>query len=300
MTVNSPAPQTSRSRFGWLLLILLLALFVGLNVVYESSAQTTTLRSGPPGALLYAAGFDGFSDEWQTYAGRLSAQIEDGVLRLRIDSDSSTAYSAALPSYADFDTSVRATAVDGPIDNAFGLLFRLTSDQDGCDMPLRLLCDLNAIPLLSIPLRLAFPPQAARQGYYLFLISSDGYYSLWRGGDAPRKISAWIASDAIRQGLGATNEIRVVGRGDRFQFFINGQAVALCIPDDPAAESTYFGGNCVQGQMRMEYVDDSFPQGQLALAAQSTQSGGAGVIVEFDHFIVTSPQVGDSTAGQRT
>ena len=300
MTVNSPAPQKRRSRFGWLMLLLLLALFIGLNFAYERTAQTMMLRSGPPGALLYAAGFDGFSDEWQTYAGRLSAAIEGGVLRLRIDSDASTAYSAALPSYADFDVRVRASAVDGPIDNAFGLLFRLTSDQDGCDMPLRFLCDLNAIPLLSIPLRLAFPPQAERQGYYMFLISSDGYYSLHRGGDAPRRISAWIASDAIRQGLGATNEIRVVGRGERFQFFINEQAVALCIPDDPAAESTYFGGECVQGQMLMEYVDDTFPHGHLALAAQSTQSGGAGVIGEFAHFIVTSPGADEGEAGQQT
>jgi hypothetical protein len=277
-------------------LALLAIILVALNSLYFALAGSRSALSAPPGDVLYAAGFDAFTDEWQQYQGRLSSTVEKGVLTLSVDDVQSTIYSLASPTFADFDLTVQATPQNGPIDNSFGVVFRLQqARQNACDMPLVVLCDLSHIGALGVPLRLLFrPASAAAEGYYMFLISADGYYSVWKAqqtsaGPQARRVSAWIATDLIEQGLGATNTLRVVARGVGFQFFINGRAVPLCLPDDPNAESTYSGGVCY-GTMRDTWQDDSFAQGQIGVVAQTTPTGGLGVVVSFDNVVIISPR----------
>ena len=195
------------------------------------------------------------------------------------------------PQFADFDVSVQAFANAGPLDNAFGLVFRIRDDeQTGCDMPAVLLCGIeDMLPLAGAAIRQSLALKQATE-YFAFLISSDGYYSLWRTDARGISIlSAWIASDAIRQGLGAENLLRVVAEGPRYQFFVNGAPLALCLPDDPGAASTYAAGECVGGSMQGSYLADTAAVGQLGLIAQSTASGGGGVVVRFDNMLVYSP-----------
>lgn len=291
-TPSSTPEKASRPLWQKLLMLVgLVVLLVLINALYEAAASWQGIVTGEPESVLYTASFDDAADDWQQYDGRLSAAVTGEAMRISVGSDASTAYSAASPVFRDFDATLLATAINGPVDNAFGVVFRLSETADQCNMPLLILCELAKVNLFGVPLRLMFRPADSTQtGYYMFLISSDGYHSLWRGGTgSAEKISAWIANDAIEQGLNATNRIRVVGRGDTFQFFINGQSAAVCIPDDPAQESTYFNGECLDGEMQTIWHDDTYPVGRIGVVAQSTQTGGSGVVVDFDSIIVSSP-----------
>ncbi|MCS7072170.1 MAG: DUF1080 domain-containing protein, partial [Anaerolinea sp.] len=177
---------------------------------------------GQGGAILFIDGFDDaplFNAFWDQYDdGQLSASIHDSGLTLRIDRAGAAAFSRAHVHFRDFDLRVRLMAVDGPIDNGYGVIFRF---QDN---------DNNLI---------------ADDRYYAFQISSDGYYRLVsRTTGEEREISTWIPSAIVRPGLNVSNEIRVTAQGDRFQFFVNDQIASLCIPDNPAGRSVYFMDTC--------------------------------------------------------
>lgn len=222
---------------------------VARDLHYVTSAQ--------PGEVMFAAAFDGLEDDWQEYDdGQLAASIADGTLRLTVNAFQRLPYSLARPYFADFDLRVTATAVDGPLNNGFGVIFRVQDSNN----------------------------------YYQFLTSSDGYYQVQRSVDGVVKVlSIWIPSDIVNQGFDVANDLRVVARGDLFNFYINGQPVALCIPDDPTAESTYndLTGECLGGQMLETLTDASIPSGQIGVVAQSFDE--AGVVVDFDNVVVTAP-----------
>lgn len=206
-----------------------------------------------PSEVLYAATFDDAAADWQLYDGRLSAQVAEGALRVAVGETDSLPFSTAGPYFSDFDLRVKTTAVAGPLDNGYGVIFR-AQDSDN---------------------------------YFLFLISSDGYYQVRREvNDAEKTLSEWIPSALVNQGLDAANEIRVVAQGDTFQFFINGEQVELCIPNDPEALSTYTD-SCIDGQMLPQLVDDSIAEGQLGVIALTFDEPG--VEVDFDNVLVFGP-----------
>jgi hypothetical protein len=206
--------------------------------------------AGPPGTVIYAAGFDGFADEWQQHSGRLYMEIADGVLA--IGGDDGTPYSTTRHRFADFDARVDATAIANPEDTGFGLVFHLQDPEN----------------------------------LMVFLISTDGYYRVSRFIDGVEKrLSAWIPSDAIRQGTEQTNRLRVVAAGGTYRFFINDELVPVCIPDDPGGESTFSGGQCY-GSMQDALIDETFTSGHIGVAAQAT---GLPVRIEFDNLVITSP-----------
>lgn len=295
-TTAQPQPTTSPRRGRrWLILLALLVLLVAVNLLYVPAVNWRGVVRGEPGDVLYAAGFDGFSDEWQQYEGRQSAQVTDGVLRMSID-DSDVIYSATQPYFADLDLTVTARAVEGDVNNAFGVAFRLLEPSNDCQMPLRILCDVaDSSGLFGTGLNLLFRQPEESTGYYMFLISSDGFYSIWRNTEEDpggRAISTWIPrEDIINTGLEAENEIRVLAQGDAYRFFINGTQVELCIPDDPAGQSTYYSltEECIEGQMQPVLEDDTFPIGRVALVIDSVSSQ-PGFAIEFDNLIITSPQ----------
>ncbi len=246
-----------RRIFSLLVFSAALAILVILD---RAVSNWTQVVSGAPGALLYAASFDGgatdgFNDEWDQYTGRLAASIEDGALVFRIDEPRGAPFSAPSAFYVDFDARTAARAVGGDnSNNGFGIIFRLR-DADN---------------------------------HYRFLISSDGYYRVVRTLDGAQKdLSTWIPSDAIQQGIGAVNALRVVGRGSQFEFFINDQRVQLCVPDDPSGVSTYSGGQCF-GTMRDTLEDGALDAGAVGLTAESLDLPGE-VRIAFDHLLIFSP-----------
>jgi hypothetical protein len=302
VTESTGSTQQKPNRIrAWIkrlgILAALLAILIGVNVLYASIAETEAILEGDAGDLLYVSAFDGFLDEWQDktqiYEGQQSAQIIDDTLQIDVSVPNQEAWSVANPIFKDFDLTLKATPIEGPIDNAFGIIFRLQTGSDqACDLPMIVLCIADGIPIAKAGVRLLIDSTggSTAKNYYTFLISSDGYYSVWKvENGVESKLSAWIKTPAIKQDINAENTLRVVGRGSQFQFFINGEQMQLCIPNDPEGISTYAGGECFEGTMQSVLVDDSIPTGQLGALAQATLNGGGGVSVQFDNMTVFSP-----------
>ncbi|MBN1285223.1 MAG: hypothetical protein JXB47_07490 [Anaerolineae bacterium] len=204
-----------------------------------------------PGELLYATTFDDFNDEWDLYEGRRAAQVEDGMLKVSIDVANNGSFSWLDRIFGDFDLTVEAMQLAGPDDNGFGVIFR-HRDPDN---------------------------------HYHLLISGDGYYKVTRvkDGEAETLTADWRASAHIKPGTGETNVIRVVGRGSRFTFYINGARVDdLCLGENVVAF------NCAGGELSDALVDETFPYGRVGVGALSF--GTPGVVVGFDNMVVVGPE----------
>jgi hypothetical protein len=243
-------------------LALLLALAVWLN---RQSAQWHYIMPVEAGKVAYLATFDAFPEDWNLAQGRLKSDIlPEGVLRMDVGGVNSLPFAEAHPFFADFDARVQATPVGGPLNNGYGMIFRLQNKR-------------NASP--------------DDDDFYLFMVSSDGYYQVVRSVNGnSRELSTWVPSPAVVQGVGVMNTLRVVAKGAHFRFFVNGQAVQLCLPDEPTARSTYNErtGECLGGKMVDELVDDSIANGQIGVAAQTFDE--MGVVVDFDNLVIYGPE----------
>ena len=237
-----------------IVLLVLAALLFAVNRLAQIVSDWHYVVPAQPGALLYAATFDDFLSDWSLYEGRLSAQVENSALRLDVDAADSLPYSTAAPYFADFDLRVQARPLDGPFNNGYGVIFRVQDPQN----------------------------------YYMFLVSSDGYYQVQRSVAGDQKVlSAWIPSPLVDQGFNVDNWLRVVAQGENFEFFINEQQVDLCVPYSVFGISTY-RDTCIDGQMQPVLTDELIGQGQLGVVAQSFDEQG--VVVAFDNLLVYGPE----------
>lgn len=240
------------------LLVLLILLVVGAVYASRALADWRFIVPDAPGTLLYATGFDSDdrNGDWEQAQGRLSAQITDGVMRVDVGTANEGVFAPLRWYFTDFDIRVNTTAIEGPENNSYGLLFRQR--------------DLN--------------------NYYYFMISSDGYYSVYRVTNGTGKqLSEWIQSEVIETGIGSSNQIRVTGQGNQFQFFINDQSVELCIPDNPEAESTIhpLTGECMEGQMLTTLMDDAHAYGRVGVIVEALDEPD--IVVDFDQLVIYSP-----------
>lgn len=241
-------------RLGFLLVLVIV--LVALFFVGQAIESWRYVQPAPAGELVYVATFDDFTDEWRLYDGRLSAEIVDNALRISVGDVQSGPYSEAQPTFADFDLRVDATPIEGPLNNAYGVIFRLYD----------------------------------RSTYYLFLVSSDGFYRISRRVNGVERIlSNWIWLPLVREGLNITNHLRVVARANHFQFYINDQLAQVCIPNDPGGESTYVLGQCIEGTMQDVLVDNSIMMGQIGVIAQTLTEPD--VVVDFDNLLVFGPEI---------
>ena len=271
--------------------ILLAGAVIAANLFYAAQSKKSHVLEGAPGELLFLSAFTGFTEEWDLYSGQQSASVSDEQLELRVTSPQTATWSAARHRFRDFDMSVNAVAHAGPVDNAYGVIFHVRDAADSaCDLPFVILCGIgDLLPIAGAALRQVFEP-AESGAYFAFLISSDGYYSLWMTeGDQTKLLSAWISAPLINQGLGTVNTIRVTARDSSYHFYINGALAPLCISNDPTATSTFVGGQCIDGSMRDSYRDEPGMSGKLGVIAQSTATGGGGVVARFDNVLVFSP-----------
>lgn len=241
-----------------LTIAVLSGVLVILFLLSRATADWHYVAADAPGTLLFASAFDGFNDDWQQYDGRLSAAINEGELRIDNGETDVYAFSIAKPYFANFDLTAEARAVDGPLNNGYGVIFRYRDPQN----------------------------------FYMFLVSSDGYYRVSRvvSGDQ-RILSEWIDSPIVAQGLDTPNRLRVVGQGERFQFYVNDQLAQLCIPNNPDGVSTYRTGlGCIDGTMQNELVDSGIAEGRVGVVALSLAEPD--VAAAFDNVIVYSPERG--------
>lgn len=224
-----------------------------------------------PGELLFATTFDAFNDEWDIEIGRDSQQIVAGENGQQLVITYGTLYSGEIVwstldrKYNDFDLQVTAQRVSGPVDNQYGVIFRY---RDG-------------------------------KNFYLFKISSDGYYSLAKvENEVQEVISDWGMSDSIHQGNGV-NQIRVVALGDSFRFYVNGQPIPLCLKGEYANSMWAGPGECRTSELTYVYRDDDFHQGRVALMAGASADLESGdVVIAFDDLLMVGPEKNAMADGQ--
>jgi hypothetical protein len=128
----------------------------------------------------------------------VEGDVRDGVYDLLVKADNLLIWSSAGESFADGVYEVAATAVDGPLNNSYGMVFRLDDDKDN---------------------------------FYLFKISSDGFAWIGKmvnGGldeNEPLVEDWWFESNAINTGLNETNILRVQAESGNMIFYVNDQEV---------------------------------------------------------------------------
>ena len=239
---------------------------VALNVAVTGAKSLLLKPAQPaPGALLYATTFQNPNDaDWYQYQSALSAQITNGTMQLSADQPGSGIYSQLSYAFGDFDVDVvtHQVAGDDPY-SEYGILFRYQ--------------DVN--------------------NFYEFKVSTDGYYSVVRNlnGNAedvsPRHLVTGFAS-----GPNHFNDLRVVGVGNQYRFYLNGQLLTLC-PKGNDKRATWADPNSEQyqcasnGKQSTQILTDStFADGEIGLGLfESTSGSSVPVQLAFSNLVVYGP-----------
>jgi hypothetical protein len=200
----------------------------------KGRGTATPVVAGPgAGGLVYADDFEDPGSGWDVFAeDDTEAGYSDGEYRVSVNQDNYVAWGTpGDKEFDNFEVEVDARQVEGPLDNNLGLLVRYQPDDDN---------------------------------FYWFEISSDGYYSvdMMQAGEWVGLVD-WVESDAINQGTGVTNHLKVVCDGDRFVFYVNGIYLT-------------------------EVTDATFASGNVGLAAGTFDEPG--VVVVFDNLRLYSLQ----------
>lgn len=143
--------------------------------------------------------------DWRTGSDiDVEGEVRDGVFDLLVKADDMLIWTTAGKEFGDGVYEVEATQVDGPLDNGYGMMFRVDDENDD---------------------------------FYLFEISGDGFVWIGRyrgGGDEevePLVGESWIESTAVQPGLNATNKLRVEAEGNNLIFYVNGQEIGRVTDD---------------------------------------------------------------------
>lgn len=158
-----------------------------------------TSASGP-----YAENFDS-AGSWATGENDQSrGLVAGGVYDFTVFTDTGIYWASAGEQFGDGIYEVEATAISGPEDNGFGMVF-MVDDATG--------------------------------SFYLFEISADGF--VWIGrceGNCKENMDilvegGWFESGAVKQSLGVTNRLRVDADSGNLTFFVNNQEVGQAFDD---------------------------------------------------------------------
>jgi serine/threonine-protein kinase len=177
------------------------------------------------------------SDDW----GSVSRTVVDGTYRWEIQADQAVGRwcTPDLPEsdgiVADFYLAVDAQRLSGPEAAAYGLVFRQRAES-----------------------------------YYLFSVRDDGYYqfSLWHEYQWKPTID-WTETEEILPG--ETNRLSVIGRGERFEFYINDAFIATA-------------------------ENDQLPSGETGLSVSTAATDGTAVFVFDNYELRASDQVTTTTS----
>lgn len=123
-----------------------------------------------------------------------------GVYHIRVDIPETVAWGVSPDATRDFYAEVDVYQVDGPLDNEFGILFRNDSEN-----------------------------------YYIFNVSSDGFYRLhkWQDGEWTA-IVEWAESAAIVTGEGSHNRLGLLAEGPDLSILVN-DVVLASVADETIA-----------------------------------------------------------------
>ena len=157
----------------------------------------TVATSTPEPSVLYQendfGGFDSCFEETNLSGGKFYA--ENGLYHVAVERSHWYLYSTCEKSFRDFILDVDATIVSGPDDTGYGVFFR----KDGSG------------------------------GFYSFMISADGYYSMQERYPEDNRIFVvlgWAPLKDVEQGR-RTNHLRVIAVEDQLELYVNGSFVGL-------------------------------------------------------------------------
>lgn len=162
----------------------------------------------------------------------VTGNVNNGRFEILVKAESGIYWSTGGEDFSDGTYEVEATQLEGTVDNGYGLLFRSNENDD----------------------------------FYLFEVSGDGFVwiGLCKGGCEDDVVMLvgdnWFASDAVNQGLNATNRLRVQAEGGNLIFFINDQEVGRA-------------------------TDTTLTTGDIGILVETLGEGG--VKVAFDNFKFT-------------
>lgn len=183
------------------------------------------------GIVLYQDDFSDPNSGWDRSNGADGvADYADGSYRIAVLETNYDIWATAGQTLSDVRIEVDTSKAGGPDDNDFGAICRLTGSQD----------------------------------FYAFLISSDGYYGIFKSnseGFAAITGEGMLSSSAIHQGE-ATNRIRADCVGDTLTLFANGTQL-------------------------QQVTDSELISGDVGLIAGTFSEPGTEML--FDNFIVYQP-----------
>ncbi len=210
------------SRWFSLFAVLVLLLPVSSAAAQGAGPDPADWRLGAPS---FREAFREASDLWTLDTGRTAARsIAGGVLTIRVDEADLMRWSTLDGDYEDFYLEVDTAHVAGPVDNALGVIFRMEDSEN----------------------------------FYLFMISSDGAYSLGRYVDDEwSSLVDWESTDAIETGAGGENRLGLLAVGNEMALYINNEELT-------------------------RVQDDSFAAGAIALLAGTNAE--ADVEIAFDNL----------------
>ena len=214
----------------------------------SDNRYTLTMTGGPPKANPtetpislsastvppFIAYEDNFNDPNSGWGEGRNESVEGGYLggeyRMLVKATNWFMRRNETPSYSDFDARVRARYEGGTLTKSYGLIFRFVDGDN----------------------------------FYVFEInpSSGKYQFRKREGGTWAKVIDWTPSSHINLGT-TTNVLRVIGRGSRFELYVNSQFL------EPA-------------------VDQTFTVGRIGLLASNGEDPN-GVEIFFDDLSVREP-----------
>ncbi len=190
----------------------------------------SSLNSGP-----YDESFDSPGNWGSGSSADVQGQVLNGSYDMFVKNNHGLYLASAGENFADGVYELEATQIDGPLNNGYGMLFRVDEATDS---------------------------------FYVFEVSGDGY--VWIGycqelceTEAVALVGGdWFRSPAVKTGLMATNQLRVVANGPQMSFFVNGTAIGRT-------------------------ADSRLSEGDIAVMVEAL--GEPGVHVLFDNFSVNPP-----------
>ena len=165
--------------------------YAALSLIILLLAGCSSLR-GPYEETFDDAGNWGTGEDLEA-----RGEVTGGRYEFLVKADLGLFWATAGEDRSDGVYQVEATQLEGPLDNGYGLMFRVDPDTNS---------------------------------FYLFEVSGDGY--VWIGvcensceEEQPLVGNGWVASESVNQGLNATNVLRVRAEGGNLIFFVNDQEV---------------------------------------------------------------------------
>ncbi|MDX1614100.1 MAG: hypothetical protein R3300_07290 [Candidatus Promineifilaceae bacterium] len=171
-----------------LVFLLLVIVLVTVSVLEPGAGQVGA-------ATVYEETFDTAGSWGEGETHEVTGQVANGVYELEVRTGYGLFTATAGQTFGDGVYELEATQLDGPLNNGYGMVFRVDEAGDA---------------------------------FYAFEVSGDGW--VWIGycqdrcrGQAIALVGQdWFRSPTVNVGLGETNKLRVVAEGSLMSFYVNG------------------------------------------------------------------------------